>query len=503
VAIPTIVGVGAAASGQGAITPAFPGGYSAVADDVAVTVHECDSTDTLNIPSGWALVASQSLTSGTTSKLSAIWRRLQAGDTAPSITDAGNHQVGRMIILRGCVTTGDPWDGVPVTATELVADNSVSTPTLTTTVADCLILAAFSTGQDTASTAGATGWANANLSGVTERMDDWTALGTGGGFSMATGGKATGGATGATTATLSLTVNFKALMTVAFKPASGDVTVTPAAVVATTAMTRANVNSTAGQTALATAVAMTRANVNSVAGPVVIAGITAMARADINVVAGPIVTPTVTALPQATPVVGGGDITATPVVLGATTTLPAPNLNVVAGPSTLAAVAAMVRANVNTEAGLTVLAGVVALPRAAVDVAAVPAVIAVLITMSRAAMSVVAGPPPVPIAVLIPTPTIILGGDAIGAPAVVAAIADLPRAAVSVAAGPAALALLVALPIPVVVGVAVASPAMFTAVVVFPLVGPPTGGITQRPDTGASVGADGLTLRPYTGVTAH
>lgn len=217
----TIVGVGASAASAAGITPAFPGGYTAVADDVGVTVHECDSVDTLTPPAGWGLIISQSLTSGTTSKLSAIWRRLQAGDTAPSYIDAGNHQIGRMIILRGCVTTGDPWDGVPVTATELVADNSVSCPALTTTVDGCLILAAFSTGQDVASTAGATGWANANLTGVTERMDDWTALGTGGGFSMATGTKATAGSTGATTATLSLTANFKALMTIAFKPAAG------------------------------------------------------------------------------------------------------------------------------------------------------------------------------------------------------------------------------------------------------------------------------------------
>lgn len=218
-AIPTIVGVGDSAAGQAAITPAFPAGYSAVADDIAVTFHECDSTDTLNLPSGWALVASQSLTSGTTSKLSAIWRRLQAGDTAPSITDAGNHQIGRMIVLRGCITSGDPWN-VAQTATELTADNSVSTPAVTTTVADCLVLAAFSTGQDTSSTAGATAWANASLANIAERMDNWTALGTGGGFAMASGEKATAGSVNATTATLSLTVNFKALMTVAFKPAA-------------------------------------------------------------------------------------------------------------------------------------------------------------------------------------------------------------------------------------------------------------------------------------------
>lgn len=217
--MPTVVGVGAAASGQGAITPTFPAGYTAAADDVAVTFCECDSADTLTPPSGWALVTAQSVTSGTTTKLSAIWRRIVGGDTAPQIADAGNHLVGRMVIVRGCVTTGNPWD-VATPTQELTADATVSIPAVTTSVNDCLILAAFSTGQDIASTAGATGWANASLANVAERMDDWTALGTGGGFSMATGEKAVAGSTGATTATLSLVPNFKAQLKIALKGAA-------------------------------------------------------------------------------------------------------------------------------------------------------------------------------------------------------------------------------------------------------------------------------------------
>jgi hypothetical protein len=214
-----VVGIGAAASSAAGITPALPGGYTAVADDIWVTFHECDSSDTLTPPTGWALITSQPVTSGTTTKLSAIWHRAIGGDTAPTIADAGNHQVGRMIVVRGCITAGNPWD-IATPSQELAADATVSIPSINTSVADCLILAAFSTGQDIASTAGATGWANASLASVTERMDDWTALGTGGGFSMMTGGKAAVGATGASTATLSLTPNFKAMLHIALKPAA-------------------------------------------------------------------------------------------------------------------------------------------------------------------------------------------------------------------------------------------------------------------------------------------
>jgi hypothetical protein len=216
-AIPTVVGVGAAASGAADITPAFPGGYSAVTDDVGISFLECDSTDTINLPTGWALVQVQSVTSGTTTELSAVWRRLVGGDTAPTYVDAGNHQVGRMIVIRGCIATGNPWD-VATPTQELVADTTVSIASITTSGPDRLILAAFSTGQDIASIAGATAWANANLSSVTERMDNWTSSGTGGGFAMATGGLATAGATGATTATLSLAANFKAMLHIALKP---------------------------------------------------------------------------------------------------------------------------------------------------------------------------------------------------------------------------------------------------------------------------------------------
>jgi hypothetical protein len=220
VAAPTVVGVGAATNSAGAVTPAYPGGYTAIADHIAVTFVECDTADTITPPTNWALMASANATTGTApTKLSAIWRRLTASEAAPTIADAGNHMQAQMIVISGCVTTGNPWDvGTAVGTTELVADTTVSIPAITTLVADCLILAAFSTGQDTASSAGATGWANANLTGVTEQMDGWTSAGTGGGFSMMTGVKVAAGSTGASTATLSLTANFKAQLHIALKP---------------------------------------------------------------------------------------------------------------------------------------------------------------------------------------------------------------------------------------------------------------------------------------------
>lgn len=217
--MPTIVGVGTVISGIGAVTAPYPGGYTAVADDIALTFCECINTNTIVPPSGWATVFTSTVATGTVTELVCLWRRVVGGDVAPSIADPGDHIIARMIIVRGCVTTGNPWDIAP-TSQELAADTTVSIPGGTTSVADCLVLAAFSTGQDISSTAGATGWTNASLASLTERMDGWTTNGNGGGFAMASGEKAAAGVVSATTATLSLAANFKALGMIALKGAA-------------------------------------------------------------------------------------------------------------------------------------------------------------------------------------------------------------------------------------------------------------------------------------------
>ena len=217
-AAPTIVGVGAAASGTtGAVTAAYPAAYTPIDNDVGCILQECENSDTPTNPSGWAQITQASVTTGTTTKLTAFWRRIVAGDTAPSVPAVANHQVVRMIVLRGCKISGNPWNSFGAT-NELASDTTVSIPGGTTTVPDCLCLFAFGTGQDTASTAGATGWTNAGLTNLAERMDNWVTAGLGGGFAMATGERAPTGAVPATTATLSLTANFKTLLYVAFAP---------------------------------------------------------------------------------------------------------------------------------------------------------------------------------------------------------------------------------------------------------------------------------------------
>jgi hypothetical protein len=219
---PTVVNVGAIASSTTAITPAFPA--SIAAGDILVTVAECEGVTApgaYTLPSGWAHITGSPVQEGTNTRLWVIWALYDGVFTAPSLGDAGDHNIGRMIALRGCPTTGNPWD-VAAPAVEAVSDTSVTWPGVTTTVADTLVLEIVATGADVASTAMLGALTNGAYTSITERMDNWVIAGNGGGIGMVTGVKATFGATGQSTATLT-TASTKALMTVAFKSATGVV----------------------------------------------------------------------------------------------------------------------------------------------------------------------------------------------------------------------------------------------------------------------------------------
>lgn len=212
--MPTVVGVGSpsTAAGGGNLDLPYPAAYTAVDNDVAVAFVET-STEVVTAPAGYAIAAQVAVSSGTLTRLTSIWKRLVGGEANPFVNSSTfDHASGSgLIVVRGVRTVGNPFEAAPA-STELVADTTVSIPGTTTTVANCLMLYAFTTGQDVGSTAGATGWADASLANIVERADWWSSLGDGGGVAVASGEKVTAGATGAMTATLSLTANFKTLM---------------------------------------------------------------------------------------------------------------------------------------------------------------------------------------------------------------------------------------------------------------------------------------------------
>ena len=214
---PSFVAAGTVAGGTAAITPALPTGI--VQDDILVTIAECEGVTApgaFTLPTGWAHVTGSPVQEGTNTRLWVIWRRYVAGDTAPSLGDAGDHGIGRMIAIRGCPLSGNPWH-VVASATSATSSTTVSSPGVATTKADCLMVEIISTGADVtpAGTAQITSLTNAALTSITERVDNNDPAGNGGVIGCYTAVKATAGATGASAWTLA-TAATKAMMTIAF-----------------------------------------------------------------------------------------------------------------------------------------------------------------------------------------------------------------------------------------------------------------------------------------------
>lgn len=111
-----------------------------------------------------------------------------------------------------------PWD-VTAGAVDTTSDTSGTCPTVTTTVADCLVVLLYSTSNNATSTTNFSAQTNANLANITERTDNSNTIGLGGGHGLATGEKATAGSVGTTAVTYAAS-SLKGLMTIALAPAA-------------------------------------------------------------------------------------------------------------------------------------------------------------------------------------------------------------------------------------------------------------------------------------------
>ncbi len=222
VATPTYVAAGSVASGTGAITPALPSGIAE--DDIlllfletanqAISISDSKGgtwTAVTNSPQGTGTAAG-----ATATRLTVFWSRYNGTQTAPTTSDSGDHQLGRMIAIRGATTSGNPWD-VTAGGVEATMDTSGSIAGATTTVDKTLVVTAIATSHpDASSTAKFSAWTNANLTSVTERTDNSVTAGNGGGLGVATGIRAATGAYGNTAVTLANSA-YKGMMSIAIK----------------------------------------------------------------------------------------------------------------------------------------------------------------------------------------------------------------------------------------------------------------------------------------------
>jgi fibronectin type 3 domain-containing protein len=220
---PTFVAAGAVASGTGTITPALPSGIAsgdilllfAETSNQAISISNSNGgtwAQVTNSPQGTGTAAATSAT-----RLTVFWSRYNGTQGAPTLSDSGNHQIGRMIAIRGAAASGNPWD-VTAGGVEATSDTSGSIPGATTTVSNTLVVvAAAGSLPDATGTSNFSAWTNANLTSLTERIDNTQNPGNGGALGIATGVKATAGAYGNTAVTHASAAN-KAMLSIAIKP---------------------------------------------------------------------------------------------------------------------------------------------------------------------------------------------------------------------------------------------------------------------------------------------
>lgn len=200
VTAPTIVSVGAEFSGTGAPTATLPGTHTT--NDILVLVLQ-SSNQNIATPAGYTILGPQngigaSVTAGST-RLGIFWKRDGGSESAPTIADSGDHTYGMMFAVRGCPTTGDPFE-FGGNNWKFTASTSGSGPTSSTDCDNVLVVDIFAGSANNASAEGSS-LTNASLTSLTEQFDDGTTDGTGGFIYVASGLKATAGLVNATTVT--------------------------------------------------------------------------------------------------------------------------------------------------------------------------------------------------------------------------------------------------------------------------------------------------------------
>jgi hypothetical protein len=201
VAIPTIVGIGATNHGiTSAVTYTLP---SHQAGDILILACEDQSTAGLTAPSGgWAHITNSPRAQGSNViAVNVFWKRAtSAAETDPQVPAASNHQAGFAMSIRGCITSGNPWDFAPV-GSGAAAATTASMTGGTTSGADRLVFAVLAGNTDIATDQFSAG-SNGNLANFAKQGNSWTTDGGGGGVDIYTGELAAAGATGTTTATM-------------------------------------------------------------------------------------------------------------------------------------------------------------------------------------------------------------------------------------------------------------------------------------------------------------
>ena len=220
---PFIQSIGTVFHGLGHVDVAWP---THLAGDIGVLlIHTCGGeAPWINGTEGWTEFPSSPQfvgTGGAGARLTMYWRRALSGltyhelqpethiDVPVAVVDPGDHIEALIIIVRGCIETGDPIN-VSDGAVKAVASTTTTFPSVHTTVDNCPLFLAAAHAHSTTEAA-FSNWVGAGVGNLAEILDlavadtmQWfgSPYGIGGGLGVAVADLASNGDSGEVTASL-------------------------------------------------------------------------------------------------------------------------------------------------------------------------------------------------------------------------------------------------------------------------------------------------------------
>ena len=150
-AAPTYVAAGTGVTGSTSLSVPYYAGLAA--DDIALIFVCSNSSPTIGVPSNYTAISNQIADSNSSNYGRGFWKRLtgsESGNVTVSCT-GGSQSEGVMIGIRGCITTGTPYEGHATTTTY------TATPAITTTGPNRLLIDHFYWSTDSSSVS-ISGW---------------------------------------------------------------------------------------------------------------------------------------------------------------------------------------------------------------------------------------------------------------------------------------------------------------------------------------------------------
>ena len=208
---PFVAGVDGIAGGTSVTVP-IPTGLQP--NDIILVFFETDAGTTVATPSGFTLIKENDDLLSTETQINSYWKRATGSETSFTQT-ATDHQCALVALVRGCIASGTPYEGMTFSKTGSTTTPVLPTPT--TLGVDRLVIQGIARGTDTASSEFSSP-TNSDLQSVTLVGQYGTATGNGGGIAVVSGIDRIAGSSGTTSISYSGSATYFATTVFAMIP---------------------------------------------------------------------------------------------------------------------------------------------------------------------------------------------------------------------------------------------------------------------------------------------